>query len=68
LNPVCYASLPSLESLAGKFANLYKWSEALELLAYVEPGELAHQGAEEMLPKRVGDLLAGSEFTRVWIL
>jgi hypothetical protein len=53
--------------IAEKLQKRYETREPLELLAYVDFGELAHLGAAEEIAAIVNQLLPGSQFRRVWV-
>jgi hypothetical protein len=56
-----------LEQLRKKLTTPYDGSERLELLAYVERGEIAHLGATEQVGELVTELLLQSSFHTVWV-
>ena len=56
-----------LEQLRKKLATPYSRAERLELLAYVDSGEIAFMGADEAIAALVLELLPRSSFHTVWI-
>ena len=56
-----------LNQLRTKLATRYDRSERLELLAYVDSGEIAFMGAIERIEELVAELLPQSSFHTVWI-
>jgi hypothetical protein len=53
--------------IAEKLQKRYECREPLELLAYVDFGELAHLSAPDEITAIVNQHLPGSQFRRVWI-
>lgn len=56
-----------LEQLRKKLATPYSRAERLELLAYIDRGEIAFLGATERIEELVSELLPNSSFHTVWI-
>ena len=56
-----------LDQLRKKLVTPYSRSERLELLAYIDSGEIAHLGATERIADLVVELLPQSSFHTVWI-
>jgi hypothetical protein len=56
-----------LERIVEKLRARYDCREPLELLAYIDNGELAHASDEHDIARIVGVGLAGSQFRRVWV-
>jgi hypothetical protein len=55
------------EEITGKLRKSYATDHPLELLAYVENGEMAHLNAEREIREVVNRWLPGSQFRRVWV-
>ena len=55
------------QEIAGKLQKHYETAEPLELLAYIENGEMAHLNAEREITEIVNRWLPGSQFRRVWV-
>jgi hypothetical protein len=62
-----FVPLPCLDEIAGKLAKSYDCAEPLELIAYLEFGELAHARSEGDLKELVTCILPSSRFRRVWV-
>jgi hypothetical protein len=56
-----------IERITEKLRSKYDCNEPLELLAYVENGELAHFNDRDDIVRVVTDGLPGSQFRRVWV-
>src|SRR5262249_44588985 len=56
-----------LERITEKVRARYDCTEPLELLAYIDNGELAHASDEQDIGRVITDGLAGSQFRRVWV-
>ncbi len=57
----------NLEKLREKLLTPYDGSERLELLAYIDRGEIAFLGATERIEELIAELLPESSFRTVWI-
>jgi hypothetical protein len=56
-----------LDQLRKKLETPYDGSERLELLAYVDQGEIAWHGATEHIAQLVAEILPRSKFHTVWV-